>query len=112
MDLTDVNETLKLSLEISKFLENLVGKIHLRHNLDRQTIIRRLLRHCRAILPQYNVVIYVPESVACSVEKIFEKKFEMQDLVTKFKFTICVFTTGTITILRGLNDGNKWGNIK
>jgi hypothetical protein len=109
-----VNETLKSLLKISSFIEQLVGKVHVRHYLDRQKIIRRLLRHCRSKAPEYNFAIFVPQTLIYYLENsedCYFDKFEMQDFVSKFELEILAFKKGTITVLRSINDGKKWGLI-
>ena len=60
------------------------------------------------------MAIFVPQTLIYDFgtsEDYYLDKFEMQDFVTKFVLTICVFKKGTITVLRSINDGKKWGLI-
>jgi len=103
---------LKLKLDIGKAIQKFVGNIHARHWLDRKTIIRSLLRHCRDTEPAYNVVIFEAQNLFTSFDEaddIYEEEIEMQDFLTKFKFTVCLFKKGTLTVVHGIHDGARWG---
>jgi len=110
MDIKDVALTLELSIKIGQSIKEGIQSLHLSRNLDRQLIIRSLLRHCRSIYPDYNVAIFEPGLAFTHFrDKIFEEQFELQDLVRKFKFIIVFFKSGTISILHGLENGKRWG---
>jgi len=81
-----------------------------RHNLKRQEIIRALLKQCRSKFPLYNVVIAEQGFANFLVENIIiDEKFEMQDVVRRFKFRLVVFKTGSVSILSDVLDGKIWG---
>ncbi len=100
-----VNGSVKLSFQI----RDVIHKFRAKRNLDRQAIIRKLLRHCRLKAPEYNVAIFVPGAITYSFEKDYylEEFKDFKDL--DFELRICGFKKGHVTVLGSLSDGRKWG---
>jgi len=100
--ITAVNESVKLSFQIG----DIFRKYREKRKLDRQAIIRKLLRHCRLKEPEYNVAIFVPGTVTFDFQKDYHfeefKDFKHLD----FELVIYAFKKGHIAVL---GSDEKWG---
>jgi len=114
--LEPIADITKAAIQFVKFIQEEIRDIKTKQKekLDRLEIIRAILHQCRGTFPDYNAVIAEQQCANFfidSKDKLIDESVERQDRDQNFLFRLVVFKNGSVSITKGLYDGNRWGII-